>query len=177
MLQVCFRYTLQIYASDIRFRYTLQIYASDLRFRSTLQIYASDLRFRSTLQIYAPDIRSRYTLQIYAPDIRYIYTLQIYAPDICYRYVGWDWLRLRNVGQVLWSVWRKGWVKLVAGPLLRPNINLDWTATKYKDKSRQFNNFPAQAARKLAKFCGNRDRFYKFPTQSSDPVRPDFFTR
>ena len=45
-----------------------------------------------------------------------------------------------------------------------------WTATKTAkngDKSVQFNNFPAQAARKLTKSGQNRNRFYQFPTQIS----------
>ena len=37
--------------------------------------------------------------------------------------------------------------------------------TKNWDKMGQFNNFPAQATRKLTKSGQNRDRFHKFTTQ------------
>ena len=50
-----------------------------------------------------------------------------------------------------------------AGPLIRPNWNRD--SHKIGHKSGQFNNFTAQAARKLTKLGRNSDRFYKFPTQ------------
>ena len=39
--------------------------------------------------------------------------------------------------------------------------------TKNRDKMGQFNNFPAQATRKLTKSGQNRDRFHKFTTQKS----------
>ena len=45
-----------------------------------------------------------------------------------------------------------------------------WTATNKAqnwDKWGQFNNFPAQPARKLTKSGRNRDIFYRFPTQTS----------
>ena len=53
------------------------------------------------------------------------------------------------------------------GPLLRPNWNLDSDTHKYSQQSGQFNNFPAQATRKLTKSGRNMDIFYKFPKKIS----------